>query len=192
MGWPICNSNSPGSSDVVIFQELRLRSAYLIDIDTVDDSRGFFARTYCSREFQEHRLTTQFPQSSIAFNCNKYTLRGMHFQAEPFGEVKVVRCTRGAIYDVVVDLRSHSPTFMRWEAVELTADNRRSLYVPENFAHGYLTLHEETEVSYQLSTEYVPDAARGVRWNDPKFSIYWPHPPRVISTRDQHFADFEP
>nr|MDQ3283023.1 dTDP-4-dehydrorhamnose 3,5-epimerase [Acidobacteriota bacterium] len=156
-----------------------------------EDHRGFFARTYCEEEFRAHGLETHFAQSSIAFSSRRGTLRGMHYQREPFGEVKLVRCTRGAVYDAVIDLRPGSPAFRQWFAVELTAENRRMLYIPKGFAHGYQTLEDETEISYQMSTPYHREAAAGVRWNDPAFAVRWPIEVAVIAERDDDYPDFQ-
>jgi dTDP-4-dehydrorhamnose 3,5-epimerase len=176
----------------MIFAETGLRGAFTIDLERFEDERGFFARVWCAREFAEHGLTTDVSQSSIAFNRSPATLRGMHWQVPPHAEVKLVRCTRGAICDVIVDLRDASPTFCKWIAVELTAENRRALYIPDGFAHGYQTLDPETEVWYQMSAPYAPDAARGFRWDDPRFGIQWPPAEaRVISERDRSWPDFD-
>jgi dTDP-4-dehydrorhamnose 3,5-epimerase len=179
-------------SEAMIFAETRLAGAYTIDAERIEDDRGFFARVWCAHEFAEYGLTTAVSQSSVAFNRVEGTLRGMHWQVAPHAEVKLVRCTQGAIHDVIVDLRLDSPTFGDWIGVELTADNRRTLYVPEGFAHGYQTLAADTEVWYQMSAAYAPDAARGFRWNDPRFGIEWPRVSRrVISDRDRSWADFD-
>jgi dTDP-4-dehydrorhamnose 3,5-epimerase len=176
----------------VIFTETRLRGAFTIDVEPHEDERGFFARVWDGEELEAHGLETRVVQSSIAYNHVAGTLRGLHFQAAPFAETKLVRCTRGAIWDVIVDLRRESPTFLEWVAVELTAENRRTLYVPEQFAHGYQTLADETEVWYQMSERYAPDAARGLRWDDPRLGIDWPPTEkRVISARDRSWPDFD-
>lgn len=154
------------------------------------DRRGFFARTYCEREFACRGLKSHFVQSSVSFNGIKSTLRGMHYQAAPYEEAKLIRCTRGAIYDVIIDLRTGSPTFKQHVAVVLSADNGRMLYIPEGFAHGFQTLDDDTEVFYQMSQFYVPEYARGVRWNDPVFGIDWPAGDRIILERDQCYPDF--
>ena len=165
--------------------------AFVIDVEPRRDERGLFARTWCRRELAAQGLSTSLEQISLSFNPRKGTLRGMHYQAPPHEEVKVVRCTRGAIYDVIVDLRWSSPAFRQWFGVELNADNRRMLYIPEGLAHGFLTLAPDTEVSYQISREYVPEAARGVRWDDPAFGIDWPGTVAVISERDRSYPDFD-
>jgi dTDP-4-dehydrorhamnose 3,5-epimerase len=176
----------------MIFAETRLAGAYTIDLERIEDDRGFFARSWCVRELAGHGLTTEVSQASVAFNSEEGTLRGMHWQVAPHAEVKLVRCTRGAIYDVIVDLRPASQTFGEWIAVELTADNRQTLYVPEGFAHGYQTLQRDTEVWYQMSAPHAPEAARGFRWDDPRFRIEWPPAARrVMSERDRSWPDFE-
>lgn len=176
----------------MIFVETRLRGAWTIDPERLEDERGFFARTWCRREVASHGLTPTLAQCSISFNRRRGTLRGMHYQAGPYAEAKLVRCTRGAVYDVIVDLRPGSRTFRQWLAVELTADNRRMLYVPEGMAHGFQTLEDETEVFYQISEFYRPGYARGVRWDDPAFGIRWPEGDRIISPRDRQYPDFVP
>lgn len=172
------------------FEPAPLGGAWFIDLDRHGDERGSFARTFCAREFADHGLPTRFPQSNVSSNERAGTLRGMHFNAAPHAESKVVRCTRGAVFDVVVDLRDGSPTHARWFGIELSADNGRALYVPEGFAHGFLTLVDTTDVAYQMGAFYRPDAARGVRWNDPAFGIRWPRQPTVISERDATYPDF--
>lgn len=175
----------------MIFAEAKLPGVFVIDIEPLEDERGFFARAWCEREFAEHGLSTRIAQCNVAYNPRKSTLRGMHFQAVPHAEVKLVRCTRGAIYDVVVDLRPQSPTFMRWSGIELTAENRRMLYVPEGLAHGYQTLVDETETYYQVSESYAPGFERGARWDDPAFGIVWPEAEqRIISEKDRSWPDY--
>jgi dTDP-4-dehydrorhamnose 3,5-epimerase len=177
----------------MIFTPTELEGAYLIDLEPREDERGFFARAWAEEEFAEHGLSTDVVQANIAFNRRTGTLRGMHFQRDPHAEVKVVRCTRGALYDVIVDLRPGSPTHTRWIGVELTADNRRALYVPEGFAHGYQTLADDTEAYYQVSAAYASHAEGGVRWNDPAFGIEWPAPePPVMSDKDRAWPDYKP
>jgi dTDP-4-dehydrorhamnose 3,5-epimerase len=169
----------------VIFTETRLAGAYTIDIEAHEDERGFFARIWDGDELDARGLDSRVSQASIAYNHLAGTLRGLHFQAPPHAETKLVRCTRGAIWDVIVDIRPESATFLEWIGVDLAAENRRTLYVPGGFAHGYQTLTDETEVSYQMSTPYVPDAARGLRWDDPRLEIDWPRADgRLISERD--------
>lgn len=172
----------------MIFTPTELTEAYIIDIDRHEDERGFFARSWCAEEFASHGLDPGLVQCSISFNRKKGTLRGMHYQAPPHAEDKVVRCTAGAIYDVIVDLRPDSDTYKRWLAFELSAANRRAIYVPQGFAHGFQTLEDDTEVLYQMSQCYHPESARGIRWNDPAIGIKWPVSNPVISERDQSLA----
>jgi len=153
------------------------------------DDRGFFARTWCAQELADRGLEARLAQCSVSFNHRRWTLRGLHYQAPPFAEVKIVRCSRGALYDVAVDLRPGSPTFRRWIGVELSAETGRALYVPRGFAHGFLTLADATEVSYQISAPYHPEAARGVRYDDPFFGITWPGPVEAIAPRDRDYTD---
>lgn len=172
----------------MIFVETKLRGAYIIDINPIEDSRGFFARSWCRKEFTEHNLNSNLAQCNTSFNFKKGTLRGMHFQVHPYAETKLVRCTRGAIYDVVVDLRKNSETYLQWVGVELTSDNRRMLYVPEGFAHGYQTLQDSTEVFYQVTEYYTPGAEGGLRWNDPTLAIEWPViEDIIISNKDKNW-----
>ena len=174
------------------FTEAPLKGAYVIEIETHQDERGFFARTWCEREFKELGLTTTMKQCNISFNPKRGTLRGLHYQEAPHGEVKIVRCTKGAIFDVIVDLRRDSPTFTQWFAVELNEENRNMLYIPEGFAHGFQTLSNGTEVFYQMSQFYVAQAAHGIRWDDPMFGIEWPKvDKRIISDRDRQYPDFK-
>ncbi len=173
------------------FHETKLAGVFEIQIEPKPDERGFFARTWCREEFKHRGLASNLVQCSISFNARKGTLRGMHYQAAPFPETKVVRCTQGAIYDVVLDLRPHSPTFRDWIAVVLTADNRNMIYVPKDCAHGFLTLKDDTEVFYQMSEFFNAESARGVRWDDPAFRIAWPEKVEVISERDRTYSDFE-
>lgn len=173
------------------FHETKLPGVFEIHFEPAADERGFFARSWCQKEFEDHGLDGRLVQCSVSLNSRKGTLRGVHYQGEPFAETKVVRCTAGAIYDVVLDLRGQSPTFKQWFAKVLSAENRHSLYIPKGCAHGFLTLTEESEVLYQMSEFYHPDSARGVRWNDPAFQIEWPAPPVVMSDRDRTYPDFE-
>jgi len=175
----------------VILNETSLKGAFVIEPERVEDERGFFARTYCRDSFLSHGLNPNLAQCNISFNRRKGTLRGMHFQIKPHEESKLVRVTRGAVYDVIIDLRSGSPTFRKWVAVELSADNRSLLYIPEGFAHGFQTLQDETEVFYQMSEFYHPQSARGVRWDDPAFGIEWPIYEKIISKKDRQYPDFE-
>jgi dTDP-4-dehydrorhamnose 3,5-epimerase len=173
----------------VLFQPTGLPDAYVIQIERLEDERGFFARSWCQREFEAHGLNPCLVQCNISYNKKRGTLRGVHYQVAPFEEAKLVRCTRGAIYDVIVDLRSASPTFMQHVAVTLTANERNMLYVPEGFAHGFLTLEDDTEVFYQMSEFYAPEYARGFRWNDPAISIDWPIAVEIISQRDATYPN---
>jgi dTDP-4-dehydrorhamnose 3,5-epimerase len=174
----------------MVFHETGLKGAHVIDLQRLEDERGFFARSWCQREFAAHGLNPRVVQCNLSFNAAKGTLRGMHYQAKPCEEAKLIRCTKGAIHDVIVDIRPDSPTFRRYVAVQLTADNRRLLYVPEGFAHGFLTLEKDTEVFYQMSEFYAPEHTRGFRWNDPAFGIEWPEAVNVLSARDGCYPDF--
>jgi dTDP-4-dehydrorhamnose 3,5-epimerase len=176
----------------VVFQETKLKGAFIIDIEKREDERGFFARSWCPEEFRAHGLNTALTQVNISQNTRRGTLRGMHYQVDPAPETKVVRCARGRLYDVIVDLRPGSPTYLQWIGVELSAASYRMLYVPELFAHGFLTLEDDTEVHYLMSGAYSPSCARGARYNDPAFSIRWPEEVRVISERDADYPDFQP
>lgn len=173
------------------FTPAGLAGAYIIDIEPAADIRGFFARSWCRREFEQHGLNPDLAQCSISFNKKAGTLRGMHFNAKPHEETKVVRCTFGMIYDVILDLRPKSSTFRKWIAVELSAENRRMLYIPPGVAHGFQTLVDDTEIFYQISEFYHPESARGVRWDDLAFGIAWPPADRVISEKDRRYPDFE-
>jgi len=168
----------------MIFTESTLPGAFTIDMVRSEDERGFFARSFSAEEFATHGLPTEMPQSSVSYNVRKGTLRGMHYQAPPHGEDKLVRCTAGAVFDVIVDLRSGSPTQRRWFGTELTAENRRAIFIPNGFAHGFITLRNDTEVLYMISVPYTPGSERGVRWNDPVLAIKWPIEPVLISARD--------
>ncbi len=174
----------------MIFVGSKLHGAFEILVDPKFDERGFFARSWCQKEFAEKGLNPNLVQCNISVSSRKGTLRGMHYQAPPFAETKLVRCTRGSIFDVMIDLRSDSSTFKDWVAVVLTSEKRNMLYVPEGFAHGFLTLEDDVEVFYQMSEFYHAEAARGVRWNDPSFGIVWPENVEVISARDRSYADF--
>ena len=172
-----------------------LADAFVVELELVGDERGWFARTFDAAVFERLGLDARVSQANASFNARAGTLRGMHYQAEPHGEAKLVRCTRGAIYDVIVDLRPESATFTRWFGVELRVGGAASLFVPAGFAHGFQTLADDTEVHYQMSYHYGPEAARGVRWDDPVFGIEWPEPPaggRVISARDAEYPAFRP
>src|SRR5262245_52591359 len=173
----------------MIFQETPLAGAFVIELEPHADERGFFARTFCEREFAAHGLATRYPQANTSFNRKAGTLRGMHWQAAPHGEAKLVRCTSGAIFDVIVDLRRRSPTRLRWFGAQLDARNRSALYVPQGFAHGFLTLEPDTEVSYLMSESHHPDAARGMRFDEPRIGIAWPARPALVSPRDLAYPD---
>jgi dTDP-4-dehydrorhamnose 3,5-epimerase len=168
----------------MIFQETKLKGAFVIEPERIEDERGFFARTFCEKEFAAHGLVTRFVQCNISFNASRGTLRGMHYQTAPHEEVKLVRCTLGALFDVIVDIRRDSPTFGHWTSVELTSDNRKALYIPKGFAHGFQTLADNTEVFYQMSEFYHPESARGFRWDDDNIHIQWPMQPLSISSSD--------
>lgn len=172
------------------FHETKLHGAFEIRMEPVRDERGFFARSWCQTEFKAHGLDPAVVQCNISLSGRKGTLRGMHYQLAPYAEAKLVRCTHGAVYDVIVDLRPESPTFKQWISIVLTAEKRNMAYVPENCAHGFLTLEDETEVSYQMSQFYSAESARGVRWDDPTFQITWPGEISVISERDKTYPDF--
>ena len=177
----------------MLFTETELPGAFVIELDRRKDERGFFARAWCEEEFRAHGLDPRVSQCNVSFNERTGTLRGLHYQVEPHAEVKVVRCTRGSVYDVIVDLRPDSDTYTRWIGVELTAENRRLLYVPEGFAHGYVTLEPETETFYQVSVPYAPEAERGARWDDPAFGIEWPEVGElVMSEKDRSWPEFRP
>jgi len=172
------------------FHETKLQGVFEIRIEPLRDERGFFARSWCQTEFKAHGLNPALVQCNISFNGRKGTLRGMHYQLAPYAEAKLIRCTRGAIYDVIVDLRRESPTFKQWVSVVLTAEKRNMAYVPEDCAHGFLTLEDDTEVLYQMSQFFNAESARGARWDDPAFQIAWPHEIAVISERDKNYPDF--
>lgn len=175
----------------MIFSETSLRGACIVEPQRIVDDRGFFARAWCQREFEEHGLSSRLTQANIAFNERAGTLRGMHWQVDPWQETKLVRCTRGAVYDVIIDIRPDSDTYKQWLGVELTEENRKMLYVPEGFAHGYQTLTDGAEVFYLVSEFYQPGAERGIRWDDPVFGITWPHAEtRSISAKDQNWPLF--
>lgn len=172
------------------FLETPLRGAYVIDTEPHHDERGFFARTFCKEEFLTHGLVNDYVQCNVSYNIRRGTVRGMHYQFSPFEETKLIRCTRGAIYDVIIDLRPLSNTYLKWYAVELSENNGRMLYVPEGFAHGFQTLKDKTEVFYHMSQIYDASSSRGVPWNDPVFNIEWPLSCEVISTKDRDFQGF--
>jgi dTDP-4-dehydrorhamnose 3,5-epimerase len=187
----------------MLFTETKLKSAYIIEPERLEDERGFLARTFCRKEFESHGLSPNFVQCNISYNKKGGTLRGMHYQAAPYEEAKLVRCTSGSIYDVIIDLRPDSPTYCQWIAVTLHGFNfsthppihpstHKLLYIPEGFAHGFVTLVDNTEVFYQMSEFHMPEYARGVRWNDPAFNIQWPEDVLIISDKDKQFPDYIP
>jgi len=176
----------------MVFKETKVPGVMEVHMEPKADERGFFARSWCREEFEQHGLRSNVVQCSISFNSRKGTLRGMHYQAGRYAESKLVRCTKGAVYDVALDMRPSSETFLQWVGTELTAENHVALYIPEGCAHGFLTMEDETEVFYQMSESYHPEAACGVRWNDPIFNIAWPGTVEVISARDETYPDFKP
>ncbi len=175
----------------MIFTKTNLEGAYVIDIEKKEDNRGFFARTFCADEFTQNGLPANFVQANTSFNNKKGTLRGMHFQKSPYEEDKLVRCTKGSIFDVIIDLRTDSKTYKQWLGVELSEENRRALFVPKGFAHGYLTLEDNAEVTYLVTQFYTPNADSGVRFNDPIFAIEWPIKPVVVSEKDNNHPDYK-
>lgn len=187
---PVADDSSGVTADgeSMVFRESRIPGAWIIDVTPIADPRGFFAMAWSPAELTRRGMNATLAQINLAFNHRRGTLRGMHFQNSPHAQAKIIRATRGALLDVIVDLRPTSPTFKQWDAVELTADNRRMIYMPEGIAHGYLTLVDNTEAYYHVSSPWVPAAESGVRWNDPAFAITWPFPPLVISERDQAWA----
>ena len=172
------------------FRESKLAGAYIVDIEPREDERGMFARTFCSREFAEQGLCEAFVQCNLSSNHHRGTLRGMHFQRPPYAEAKLVRCVAGAVYDVIIDLRRNSPTFCNWLGVELTSSDRRALYIPPDFAHGFQTLTDHAEVFYQMSEFYHDDHATGVRWDDRAIGVEWPIADPILSERDASYPDF--
>jgi dTDP-4-dehydrorhamnose 3,5-epimerase len=175
---------------LLIFVNTKLSGAYLIELERLADHRGFFGRSWCQKEFENHGLTSEVVQANISFNKKMGTLRGMHYQVAPYEEAKLVRCTRGAIYDVMIDLRPGSETFRKWIGVELAANEYRMLYIPEGCAHGFQTLEDNTEVIYQVTQFYTPGSERGVRYDDPAFGIKWPVPVINVSDKDKSWPDF--
>jgi len=175
----------------MIFAATQLDDAWLIEVEPREDQRGFFARTWCRQELAAQGLDTEIAQESLSYNRDCGTLRGLHFQRSPHEETKIVRCTRGGIFDVIVDLRPRSPTCLQWQGFELTAENRKALYVPKGFAHGFQTLTDEAEIAYQISAFYAPDSAGGYRYDDPEFGIAWPLPVTAISERDLEWPPFK-
>lgn len=175
----------------MFFEPTPLAGAFLVRLEPRHDERGFFARSFCREEYLAHGLNGELVQSSVSYNHRRGTLRGLHYQAPPSAEAKLVRCTRGRIHDVIVDLRRNAPTFKRWWATELSADNRHMVYLPEGLAHGFLTLEDQSEVAYQMSTPFHPESARGFRYDDDAFAIEWPFAPVVVGPRDLAFAPFD-
>ena len=176
----------------ITFRETKLKGAFVIDPEPFPDDRGFLSRSFSAEEFERHGLNARIAECNISFSKKRYTVRGMHFQKPPFAQAKLVRCTKGAVYDVIIDLRPESPTFKQWIGEELTAENRRLLYVPEGFAHGFQTLDDDTEVFYQMTNIYHRPSEGGVRWNDPAFGIVWPAMEGVtIKPRDEEYPDFK-
>lgn len=172
------------------FIETELKDAFIIEPEPIEDERGFFARIFCEEEFKKRGINFKIVQCNISFNKKKGIIRGMHYQIPPYEEAKIVYCIRGAIYDVIIDLRSNSPTYKKWIAVELSAENRRMLYIPKGFAHGFQTLKDNTELFYLMSEFYHPEYAQGIRWDDPAFRIKWPLKRVIIKERDKNFPDF--
>jgi dTDP-4-dehydrorhamnose 3,5-epimerase len=172
------------------FSETPLNGSYIIDIVKIEDERGFFGRSFCRREMEERGLNGGIMQANTSFTHKRGTLRGLHYQDAPYQESKLIRCVRGAIYDVIIDLRPGSPTFRQWTSVELSQENYRMFYIPEGFAHGYMALTDNVEVYYNVSAFYTPGAEKGIRWDDPGFMIRWPFEPVVISEKDRHHPDF--
>ena len=172
------------------FTETKLKGAYVIELEPIEDERGFFARSFCQKEFEKYGLNPRIVQCNISHNNKKGTVRGMHYHITPYAETKIVSCIRGKIYDVIIDLRKHSPTYRQWYAVELSWNNGKILYVPEGFAHGFQTLEDNTVVYYQMSEFYHPESARGVRWDDPVFVINWPSDNTILSEQDRNYSLF--
>jgi dTDP-4-dehydrorhamnose 3,5-epimerase len=174
----------------MIFTETKLAGAFIIDVERLEDERGFFGRAWCKKEFEKHGLNADAVQANVSYNKHRGTLRGMHYQIAPFSECKTVRCTSGSIYDVIIDIRPDSPTFKQWVGVELTARSFRMLYVPDGFAHGFITLEDDTSLHYMITQYYTPDAQAGIRFDDPVFNIEWPITPTSISDKDKSHPPF--
>ena len=174
------------------FEETRLKGVFIIEPERIEDERGFFARAWCEKDSRRHGIDTRFVQCNISYNKYKGTLRGMHYQAAPYEEAKLVRCTAGSLYDVVIDIRPGSKTFLQWLSIELTAEDRKLIYIPKGFANGFQTLSDNTEVFYQMSEFYKPEYARGIRWNDPQFKIDWPEKNHIMSEKDRQWEDLDP
>ncbi|MGE3153651.1 MAG: dTDP-4-dehydrorhamnose 3,5-epimerase [Nitrospiraceae bacterium] len=176
----------------MIFRETELKGVYVIEAEPIQDERGLFSRVWCQREFEAHGLKVVWVQGNVSSNHRAGTLRGLHYQTAPHGESKLVRCTSGSLYDVIVDLRPESPTYLKYLGIELSSREGKMLFIPEGLAHGFQTMEDHTEVSYLMSAFYEPESARGVRWNDPIFDIQWPLAVRIISSRDQSYSDYRP
>jgi dTDP-4-dehydrorhamnose 3,5-epimerase len=172
------------------FKKTKLKGAYVIEIEKLSDERGFFARAWCQKEFEAKGLNADLAQANVSYNSKMGTIRGMHYQIAPYQECKLIRCTRGAIYDVIIDLRPDSPTYKQWTGVELTSDNYTMFFVPEDFAHGFQTLADDTEITYQVSQFYTPGSEQGIRFDDPAFNIRWPQEVTIISDKDRTWPDF--
>lgn len=190
MGWSLRCVNSERRVCRLKLVETSIFGAWILDIEPVEDARGFFARTLCANMLEQHGLESKILQQSVSFNRSRGILRGLHYQSKPYEEVKMVRVTKGRIYDVILDLRCDSPSYLRWDAIELSADNHRTVYIPKGVAHGFQVLDNNSEVFYQMTESYVPSHACGVRWNDPVFSIDWPLSDPVLSERDACYPDF--
>ncbi len=175
----------------MLFLETPLKGAFIIELEKKEDSRGFFARAFCKHEFEKYKLNANIVQANNSFSLKKGTLRGMHYQVPPSAEDKIIRCIRGSLYDVIIDLRVDSPTHCQWFGIELSAENRKMLYVPKGFAHGFITLEDNTEAFYLVTEFYSPEHERGIRWNDPKFNIKWPINPIIISEKDNNYPYFD-
>jgi dTDP-4-dehydrorhamnose 3,5-epimerase len=175
----------------MIFNKTELEDAYIIELQEFNDERGFFARAFCEKEFKDHGIDFRVVQANTSYSSKKHTLRGMHYQEKPHQEAKLIKCTKGAIYDVIIDMRPDSPTFKKWAGVELTEQNRKMIYVPEGFAHGFLTLEDDTEVYYPVTESYTPGAEKGIRWDDPAFNIDWPAKAAIISAKDKSWPLFD-
>ncbi len=191
MGREICYINTRGADNKLRLLETKLKGAYIIELEKLEDNRGFFARTWDKKFFEERGLNSDLVQMSFSYSKKKGTLRGMHFQVEPFKETKIVRCLRGKIFDVIIDLRKESDTYKEWINVELDdKQNRKMLYIPEGFAHGFQTLEDDTEVFYQMSNWFSPEHAKGIKWNDEEFDIKWPIQNVIISDKDKMYEEF--
>lgn len=188
MGWKIRRADSGGENIIMIFTPTPLEGLFVIELERIEDDRGFFARSWCAEEFIKNKLNPRLAQCNVSFNRKAGTLRGLHYQDDPHQEAKLVRCTMGKIFDVAVDLREDSPTYLKWHGTELSAENRKALYIPEGFAHGFQTLTDDSEVFYQMSESFYPELARGIRWDDPKIGVKWPEAQRIISPRDEAYS----